>query len=56
MLTPEDTKKSKAGRKPIDAMVMFRMLILQSLYNLSDIRPSIRWATVCHLRASSSLA
>ena len=36
VLTPEDTKKSKAGRKPIDAMVMFRMLMLQSLYNLSD--------------------
>ena len=36
ILTPEDAKKSKAGRKPIDAMVMFRMLILQSLYNLSD--------------------
>jgi IS5 family transposase len=36
VLTPEDAKKSKAGRKPIDAMVMFRMLILQSLYNLSD--------------------
>jgi transposase, IS5 family len=36
VLTPEDAKKSKAGRKPIDAIVMFRMLILQSLYNLSD--------------------
>ena len=36
VLTPEDAKKSKVGRKPIDAMVMFRMLILQSLYNLSD--------------------
>ena len=36
VLTAEDAKKSKAGRKPIDAMVMFRMLILQSLYNLSD--------------------
>jgi IS5 family transposase len=36
VLTPEETKKSKAGRKPIDAMVMLRMLILQSLYNLSD--------------------
>jgi hypothetical protein len=23
------------GRKPIDVMVMFRMLVLQSLYNLS---------------------
>ena len=36
VLTPAAEKKSPAGRKPIDAMVMFRMLILQSLYNLSD--------------------
>jgi len=36
VLTPAAEKKSKAGRKPIDALVMFRMLILQSLYNLSD--------------------
>ena len=36
VLTPEGTKKSKAGRKPIDSIVLFRMLVLQSLYNLSD--------------------
>src|SRR3954469_19830003 len=36
VLNPGDGKERKAGRKPIDAMVMFRMLILQSLYNLSD--------------------
>ena len=36
VLTAAAEKKSPAGRKPIDAMVMFRMLILQSLYNLSD--------------------
>ena len=36
MLTPEEAKKSKAGRKPLDAIMMFRMLVLQSLYNLSD--------------------
>ena len=36
VLTPEEAKKSKAGRKPFDAIVMFRMLVLQSLYNLSD--------------------
>ena len=36
VLTSEEAKKSKAGRKPIDAIVMFRMLVLQSLYNLSD--------------------
>jgi transposase, IS5 family len=36
VLTPADEKKSNAGRKPIDVLVMFRMLVLQSLYNLSD--------------------
>jgi hypothetical protein len=39
-----------ASRKPIDAIVMFRMLVLQSLYNLSDDRLSIRWATACRSR------
>ena len=34
--TREAERKSAAGRKPIDAIVLFRMLILQSLYNLSD--------------------
>ena len=29
-------RKSKAGRKPFDAVLMFKVLILQSLYNLSD--------------------
>jgi IS5 family transposase len=36
VLTPDEEKKSPAGRKPSDAILMFRMLILQSLYNLSD--------------------
>jgi transposase, IS5 family len=36
VLTPVSEKKSTAGRKPIDVVVMFRMLALQSLYNLSD--------------------
>jgi transposase, IS5 family len=36
VLTADGDKKSTAGRKPIDALVMFRMLVLQSLYNLSD--------------------
>ena len=35
-MTPASKKKSNAGRKPIDVIVMFRMLVLQSLYNLSD--------------------
>ena len=36
MLTPDEMKKSSAGRKPVDAIVMFRMLVLQALHNLSD--------------------
>jgi len=29
-------KKSSVGRKPFDAILMFRMLVLQALINLSD--------------------
>jgi IS5 family transposase len=36
VLTPDEKRKSSAGRKPIDAIVMFRMLVLQALNNLSD--------------------
>ena len=36
VLTPAELKKSTAGRKPADAIVMFRMLVLQALHNLSD--------------------
>ena len=28
-------RKSNAGRKPIDVVLMFKVLILQTLYNLS---------------------
>jgi IS5 family transposase len=31
-------RKSSAGRKPFDVVLMFKILILQSLYNLSDER------------------
>ena len=36
VLTPDEMRKSSAGRKPVDAIVMFRMLVLQALNNLSD--------------------
>src|SRR5262245_8626142 len=36
VLTPDELKKSSAGRKPFDAMLMFRMLVLQALNNLPD--------------------
>ena len=29
-------RKSNAGRRPFDVVMMFKILILQSLYNLSD--------------------
>ena len=31
-----ETRKSQAGRKPMDEIVMFKVLVLQALYNLSD--------------------
>jgi len=33
---PEAERKSRAGRKPLDAVVMFKTLVLGALYNLSD--------------------
>jgi IS5 family transposase len=33
---PEAKRKSRAGRKPMDAVLMFKTLILSALYNLSD--------------------
>jgi hypothetical protein len=33
---PEGMRKSRAGRKPMDAVVMFRTLVLGALYNLSE--------------------
>ncbi len=32
----DKARKSNAGRKPFDVILMFKILILQSLYNLSD--------------------
>lgn len=32
----EKERKSNAGRKPIDVLLLFKMLILQQLYNISD--------------------
>ena len=33
---PEADRKSRAGRKPMDAVLMFKTLVLSALYNLSD--------------------
>jgi transposase, IS5 family len=33
---PKAERKSKAGRKPIEPLLLFKLLILQQLYNLSD--------------------
>jgi transposase, IS5 family len=36
VLTSAADRKSNAGRKPLDSVLKFKMLVLQSLYNLSD--------------------
>ena len=33
---PDAAKKSRAGRKPMDVVLMFKALVLSALYNLSD--------------------
>ena len=33
---PDEDRKSRAGRKPTDVVLMFKMLVLSALYNLSD--------------------
>ena len=32
----EKVRKSQAGRKPTDVVVLFKMLVLQQLHNISD--------------------
>ena len=34
-----EERKSNAGRKPFDAVMMFKILVLQTLYNLADEHP-----------------
>ena len=36
VLTADEARISSAGRKPLDALLMFRMLVLRSVCNLSD--------------------
>jgi IS5 family transposase len=33
---PESERKSNAGHKPLNAVLMFKTLVLSTLYNLSD--------------------
>jgi len=33
---PPEERKSLAGRKPLDAVMMFKVIVLCALYNLSD--------------------
>ena len=57
-IKPED-RKSSAGRKPYDAILKFKILVLQSLYNLSDeqteylIRDRLSWLQLITGRFSS---
>ena len=50
---PADKRKSNAGCKPWDAIVMFKAIILCALYNLSDDQVEYQdAATACPLCAS----
>ena len=40
------TRKSNAGRKSFDPVLMFKVIVLQSLYNLSDAQMEFRSVTV----------
>ena len=44
----EKARKSKAEGKPIDVMMMFKVLVLQRLYKLADEQLGFRFATVYH--------
>jgi Transposase domain (DUF772) len=33
---PREAPQSNAGRQPIDAILLFKLMILQQLYNISD--------------------
>jgi hypothetical protein len=38
--TEFEERKSNAGRKPYDALLRFKIVVLQSLHNLSDALPA----------------
>jgi hypothetical protein len=51
VLTPDETRKSNSGRKPVDAIVMLRMLVLQCpaqsfgrASGISGARPAVIYA------------
>src|SRR3981081_3268823 len=54
VLTPDEARKSSAGRKPLDAILMFRMLVRQSLYNLSDCPSSGNLRLIRHFEKGGS--
>jgi IS5 family transposase len=33
---PDEAREARAGRKPMDAVLMFKTLVVSALYNLSD--------------------
>jgi hypothetical protein len=49
VLTPVNEKKSSAGRKPIDVMVMFRMLVLHEMHRIGKLVHHVLTALHCGL-------
>ena len=52
--TPQEARKSNAGRKPWDEILMFKAMVLQQLYNLSE--PALAEELVNLSTSSSALA
>jgi len=50
-------RKSNAGRKHYDVVLMFKILVLQQLYNISDVREAVRstWGWNIRLKIASHL-
>ena len=46
--------RGKGGRPPFDPVLMFKILVLQALYSLSDEAPSFRSRTGCRSSGSSA--
>src|SRR6476469_4297919 len=56
VLTPDELKKSSAGRKPFDAILMFRMLVLQALKQVEyQVRDRLSFSRFLRLAIEDSI-
>ena len=56
VVVADETRKSNGGRKPLDALVLFRMMVLPFLFDLSDEQAEYLVRDRCRSRTFSDLA